>query len=87
MKYICKAISYVLHPIIMPMVAFAIMFEFETTPDSLMKLDSLYHFPVEVKEAVYLVMSILTLIAPGISLLIMYWNRMITDIDLSGIII
>jgi len=84
MKYFFKAVSYILHPILMPMLAFYLLFEFRTIPDSLLQLDSLFYFQDGVKQAIYLVMGILTLLAPGLSLLIMYWNKMISDLELSN---
>ena len=84
MKLFFQAISYLLHPILMPMVGFFILFQAPTEPLSLIKLHSLYNFPEEVKGAMYLVMGILTVLAPGLSLLIMYWNKMISDLELSN---
>ena len=83
MKYFFQAISYVLHPLLMPMLGFFILFEAQTIPNSLLQLDALYFFPASAKQALYLVMLILTVLAPGLSLLIMYWNKMISDLNLS----
>ena len=46
------------------------------------KLDALYFFPIQAKQVLYIVMAILTFAAPGLSLLIMYWNKMVSSLHL-----
>lgn len=82
MKYFFQAVSYILHPLFMPMLGLFILFESPTLPNSLLTLDALYYFPDQAKDVLYIVLGILTLLAPGLSLLIMYWNRMISTLDL-----
>ena len=83
MKYFFQGVSILFHPLLMPLLGFFILFETPTQPNSLILLHALFNFPGEVKEAMYLVMGILTILAPGLSLLIMFWNKMISDLDLS----
>jgi hypothetical protein len=47
-------------------------------------IDALYTFPPEWKKPLLLVLSILTFVAPAVSLLIMYWNRLITSIKMEN---
>lgn len=82
MKFFFQAISYVLHPFIMPMVGLFLLFQSSTLPPSMYKLDALYYFPPEAKKVLYIVMAILTFAAPGLSLLIMYWNKMVSSLEL-----
>lgn len=82
MKYFFQAVSYILHPLFMPMLGLYILFESPTLPNSLLTLDALYFFPDQAKNILYIVLGILTFLAPGLSLLIMYWNRMISTLDL-----
>jgi membrane-associated phospholipid phosphatase len=82
MKYFSKAISYILHPLFMPLLGLYILFESPTLPDSLKVIDALYYFPSQAKNVLYVVIGILTLLAPVLSLLIMFWNKMITSLEL-----
>lgn len=82
MKYFFLAISYIFHPFIMPMLGLFILFEAKTIPNSFYTLDALYFFPAKAKEVLYIVLGILTFLAPGLSLLIMYWNKMISSLEL-----
>jgi membrane-associated phospholipid phosphatase len=59
-----------------------ILFESPTLPNSYYIYDALYFFPDEAKYVLYIVMGILTLLAPLFSLLIMYWNKMVTSLEL-----
>ena len=77
-----KAISYLFHPLVMPMLGMYFLFESPTKPVSLYKLDALYYFPDLAKNRVYLVIAVLTFAAPLLSLLIMYWNKMISGFHL-----
>ena len=67
----------------MPILGLFILFEAKTIPSSFNKLDALYFFPEKAKDVLYIVLGILTLLAPGLSLLIMYWNKMITSLHLA----
>lgn len=77
-----KALSYIFHPLIMPLLGIYFIFELPTFPTSLRIYDSLYFFPDEAKYRIYIVLGVLTFAAPLLSLLIMYWNGMITSLHL-----
>lgn len=82
MKYICTIISYIFHPFIIPLLGLFILFQVPTLPNSLYIYDAIYFFPEQVKKEMFFVLVILTFAAPVLSLLIMYWNRMISSIEL-----
>jgi membrane-associated phospholipid phosphatase len=67
----------------MPLIGLFILFESPTIPNSFYTLDALYFFPEQAKYVLFIVLGILTFLAPGLSLLIMYWNKMITNLELS----
>jgi membrane-associated phospholipid phosphatase len=77
-----KAISYVFHPLLMPLLGVYFLFESPTIPASFYKLDALYFFPDAAKNRIYLVLAVLTFAAPLLSLAIMYWNKMISSFHL-----
>lgn len=77
-----KALSYIFHPLIMPFLGIYFIFELPTIPSSLRVYDSLYFFPDEAKFRIYVVLGVLTFAAPLLSLLIMYWNGMISSLYL-----
>lgn len=82
MKHFFTAVSYILHPFFMTLLGLFILFESPTLPNSYYLYDALYFFPPEAKQVLYIVLGILTLFAPGLSLLIMYWNKMVSSLDL-----
>ena len=75
-------LSYVFHPIFIPLLGFYFLFSLETRPVSFNPLDALFFFPDQVKLFTYVVIAILTIIAPVLSLLIMYANKMISSFTL-----
>lgn len=77
-------LSYLSHPFLMPALGLYLMFELPTDPVGMRKLDALYHFPLEIKKPLMFVMAILTFAAPAVSLMIMYWNRIITSLKLEN---
>ncbi|MBI3134897.1 MAG: phosphatase PAP2 family protein [Bacteroidetes bacterium] len=77
-----RALSYIFHPLLMPVLGLYFLMELPTIPDSLYLYDALYFFPDEAKFRLYLVLGVLTFAAPLLSLLIMYWNGMITSLHL-----
>jgi membrane-associated phospholipid phosphatase len=82
MQHFFTAVSYILHPFFMPLLGLFILFESPTLPNSYYLYDALYFFPPEAKTVLYIVLGILTMLAPGLSLLIMYWNKMVGSLDL-----
>jgi len=77
-----KSLSYIFHPLLMPILGLYFLFELETIPNSLYKFDALYYFPDVAKIRLYIVIGVLTFAAPLLSLLIMYWNGLITSLHL-----
>lgn len=76
------SLSYIFHPIFMPLLGLYFLFSLETKPLSLYKLDALCYFPSEAKNFLYVIIGILTIVAPLLSLLIMYYNKMISSLTL-----
>lgn len=79
-----RALSYIFHPLLMPVLAMFFLFELPTIPNSLYVFDAICFFPPEAKFRIYLVLGVLTFAAPLLSLLIMYWNGMITSLHLDN---
>jgi membrane-associated phospholipid phosphatase len=79
-----KSLSYLFHPLLMPLLGVYMLFSNATTPVSYLTLDSLYYFPVEVKSYTYILITVLTLVAPLISVFILYKNKMISSFQISS---
>ncbi len=75
-------LSYVFHPLFITVLGLYFLFSIETRPISYDRLDALYNFPDQLKLFTYIVFGILTVIAPLLSLLIMYANKMIKILTL-----
>lgn len=82
MKYLFTGISYIFHPFILPMLGVFILFQAETLPNSLYIYDSIYFFPDDIKAQLFIILAVLTFVAPALSMLIMYWNRLIPSLEL-----
>lgn len=76
------SLSYVFHPIFMPLLGLYFLFALETKPLSYYTLDALFYFPPQAKNYLYAIIGILTCVAPALSLCIMYWNRIIPSLKL-----
>lgn len=76
------SLSYIFHPIFMPLLGLYFLFSVETRPNSLYIYDALFNFPSDAKNILYIIIGILTILAPLLSLLIMYYNRMISSLTL-----
>lgn len=79
-----KTLSYIFHPMLMPILAIYAMFELPTIPASLKVYDALFFFPDEAKFRLYIVLGVLTFVAPLLSVLIMYWNGMISSLHMEN---
>lgn len=77
-----KALSVIFHPILIPIMGIYFACELPTIPQSLRVYDSLFFFPEEAKIRIYIVMAVLTFAAPLLSILIMYWNGMISSLTM-----
>jgi hypothetical protein len=83
-KQFFKTLSYFFHPIFMPILGLYFLFALDTLPTSYLTLDALFYFPTQAKLFLFIVVGILTVIAPLLSLLIMYWNKMIPNFQLEN---
>ena len=77
-------LSYLCHPFLMPAFGLYLMFELPTEPVGMRKMDALYYFPIEYKKPLMFVLGVLTFAAPAVSLMIMYWNRIISSLKLEN---
>lgn len=76
------SLSFIFHPVFMPLLGLYFLFALETRPASYFIYDALYFFPPEAKNFLYVIIGILTILAPALSLVIMYYNRMISSLSL-----
>ena len=80
-KSFFRTISYIFHPIFLPLLGLYFLFELPT--ESAGYIDtSLSNLRWDVKKALYILIGFLTIIAPGFSVLIMYKNKMISSLTL-----
>jgi len=78
MKSFFNSLSYIFHPIFLPLMGLYFLFELPTKSLGLMQT-SLYYTNPEAKNALYILFGFLTLAAPGISILIMKLNGIISS--------
>lgn len=82
-KSFFKTISYVFHPIFLPI--FGLYFLFELPTVSYGYIDtSLFNLRGDVKNTLYILFGFLTVVAPGISILIMKRNKLITSLQVEN---
>lgn len=80
-KAFFSTLSYIFHPIFMPLVGLFFLFSMPSmTPGIIEK--SLFAIDQDVKIAIYLIFGTLMVLAPGISILIMYWSKVINSITM-----
>ena len=84
MRTFSKIVSIVFHPLLMPFAGLILLFFLPTTPVSFKKVDALYHYPDQAKFVFILVVTILTLVATSLSILIMRYNKMISNLSLEN---
>lgn len=77
-----NTLSYIFHPLFMPLMGLYFLFALETRPLSYFTLDALFFFPTEAKYFLYVIVAILTALAPMLSLFIMYYNKIIGSLTL-----
>jgi len=78
MKSFFSSLSYIFHPIFLPLMGLYFLFELPTKSLGLMQT-SLYYTNPDAKKALYILFGFLTLAAPGISILIMKLNGIISS--------
>ncbi len=80
-KSFFSTLSYIFHPIFLPIIGLFFLFTMPSlTPGLLEK--SLFAIDTEIKTAIYLIFGTLTVLAPGISILIMYWSKVISSMQM-----
>lgn len=79
-----RALSYIFHPLLMPLLGLYLLLELPTLPTSLYAYDALYFFPEEAKIRLYLIVAVMTFAAPLVSMLIMNWNGMVSSLHLAN---
>lgn len=80
-KLISKGLSYLLHPLFMPLLAIILLLNIQTVPFSFTEL-SLSRLTNDYKYYFYGLFLLLTVLAPGFSVLIMYWSRLINSLHM-----
>jgi len=75
MKYFFQALSYIFHPIFLPILGLYILFELPIYSFGLIVVPEIKHF-------LYLMFALLTIVAPGISVLILYFNKAISSLNM-----
>ncbi len=81
MKAFFTSISYVFHPLFLPLIGLYFLFEMPTKSPGLIDT-SLHNLLPDVKYALYLLIGFLTLVAPLISIFIMYRNKLISSFEM-----
>lgn len=84
LKQFFTAISYIFHPILMPFLGIYLLLLTPTKPITLNRADALFFFPYEIKKYLFIVLGILTILAPLLSLFIMRKNRIISSYTLEN---
>jgi len=82
MKQTANFISYLFHPLFVPLYGLAILMYLPSTPKSFLVIDSLYYSPEEIKYVLLFLFGIFGVIAPGVSLLLFKYNNTITSLHL-----
>ena len=83
MKSFFNTLSYIFHPILLPVLGLYFLFETPTNSPGYI-VTSLYNLPLEFKINLYKLFVFLTILAPGISIWIMYQNKIISSIKLEN---
>ena len=80
-KSFFSTLSYIFHPIFLPIIGLFFLFTMPSlTPGLLEK--SLYAADPEAKKVIYLIFTTLMVVAPGISIMIMYWSKVIGSLKM-----
>jgi len=74
-KSFFQALSFIFHPLFLPLLGLYILFELPVYSFGLIVVPEIKHF-------MYLMFALLTIIAPGISVLILYFNKAITSLNM-----
>ena len=78
-KSFFNSISYIFHPLFIPIIGLYFLFTLPSyTPGLIEK--SLHGISPDIQTAIYLIFATLLIIAPGISILIMMWSKLIKSV-------
>ena len=82
-KSFFNTLSNIFHPILLPVLGLYFLFETPTNSPGFI-VTSLYDLPLDFKINLYKLFGFLTILAPGISIWIMYQNKIISSIKLEN---
>ena len=82
MKQIAHFFSWVFLPLFTPMYALFIVFFIPTQPKNFYLYESLYHYPAQIKTLYLLLFLVFVVLAPGMSLLVLRYNKSISSLSL-----
>ncbi|MFT5581193.1 MAG: membrane-associated phospholipid phosphatase [Psychromonas sp.] len=84
MKLFAQIISWVFVPLFMPIYALLILMYIPSREDYLINDDSLYFLPDQVKIALLIVFFIFSIVAPGLTLLLLKSRNIISNIEIDN---
>lgn len=79
-----KIFSWLFLPLFTPIYGLLIVLYLPSRPSSFLLMDSLYHYPYEVKMLYLLLFGVFVVLAPGMSLLVLKMNKSITSLSLEN---
>jgi len=82
-KSFFTTLSYVFHPIFLPILGLYFLFEIPTKSAGYIDV-ALFNLRPEFKYSIYGIVAFLTILAPGFSVLIMYKNKMISSLTIAN---
>ena len=80
-KAFFTTLSYIFHPLFLPLIGLFFLFSMPSLTPGLIE-KSLYAIDQDVKIAIYLIFATLMVVAPGVSILIMYWTKVVNSITM-----
>ncbi|MFK8038782.1 MAG: phosphatase PAP2 family protein [Crocinitomicaceae bacterium] len=82
-KSFFTTLSYIFHPLFLPLFGLYFLFAMPSLTPGLIE-KSLYAIDQDIKTAIFLIFATLMVLAPGISILIMYWSKVIESITMEN---
>ena len=82
MNYLTRGISYIFHPLLVPLLGITFLMYWPSDSKGFFIYDVLYYLPEMNKKGLMIVIGTLTLMAPAVSVLILYLSKIITSIHL-----
>jgi len=84
MTFFSKLFSWLFLPLFTPIYGLLIVLYLPSRPSSFLLMDSLYHYPYQVKMLYLLLFGVFIVLAPGMSLLVLKFNKSITSLSLEN---